>query len=55
MSLKPDDQHKINDASIEYGSLLEKHNPLRLFSEHIYPIFKDDDFKECYSDNGLHP
>jgi len=52
MSLKPDDQHKINDASIEYGSLLEKHNPLRLFSEHIYPIFKDDDFKECYSDNG---
>lgn len=52
MSLKPDDQQKLSSSSIEYAQLLEKDNPLKLFSEYIYPAFKDEDFKECYSENG---
>jgi transposase len=52
MSLKPDDQQKLNSASIEFAQLLEKSHPLRLFSEYIYPVFRDEDFKDCYSDNG---
>ena len=52
MSLKPDNHQKLNTASLEYGRLLEEDDPLKLFSEYIYPEFKDEDFKDCYSDNG---
>jgi len=52
MSLKPDNQQKLNSASIEYSNLLNEKDPLWIFSEHIYPVFKDEDFKDCYSENG---
>jgi len=52
MSLKSDNQQKLITASLEYGRLLEENDPLKLFSEYIYPEFNDEDFKDCYSDNG---
>lgn len=52
MSLTPDNQFDLMNASIVYANLLEASDPMRLFSEHIYPVFKDEDFKECYSEKG---
>lgn len=52
MSLTPDNQLDLMSATIVYEDLLEISHPMRLFSEHIYPVFKDSDFKECYSEKG---
>ena len=52
MSLKSNHQGDLLNASIAYGSLLDAAEPMKLFAEHIYPAFRDNDFRDCYADKG---
>lgn len=52
MSLKPNNQNDLLDASAMYGDLLDASEPMKLFAEHIYPAFKDEDFSDCYAEKG---
>lgn len=35
-----------------YSNLIDSNDPLKLFSDDIYPLFNDADFQECYSEKG---
>jgi transposase len=52
MSLKLNLQGDLLNAAIMYGPLLDAAEPMRLFAEHIYPAFRDAEFKDCYAAKG---
>ena len=58
MSLNNDKQKDLFTANNTLQGFLKNDNPLMIFSKEIYPIFSDDDFKDCYSEigrNGISP
>jgi len=58
MSLKKDKQKELFTANNILQGFLKEDDPMKIFSKEIYPIFSDDDFKDCYSEigrNGISP
>lgn len=58
MSLKKDKQKDLFTADNILKGFLKEDDPMMVFSKEIYPIFSDDDFKDCYSEigrNGISP
>jgi len=52
MSLKKSRQNEIFTANNVLSDFLEESHPMMIFSKEIYPIFSDEDFKDCYSESG---
>jgi transposase len=52
MSLPRNRQEELFTAINELPDLLPEDDPMMVFSREIYPIFKDEDFEECYSTKG---
>jgi transposase len=58
MSLKKDKQIELFTANNILKGFLKENDPMMIFSKKIYPIFSDEDFKDCYSEigrNGISP
>jgi transposase len=52
MSLKLTNQEELFTADKTMEKYLAPGNPMEIFSREIYPLFKDEDFKEMYSSKG---
>ena len=52
MSLQPRTQDNLFGANITMWKILPKDDPMAVFSKEIYPIFSNEDFKDCYSKVG---
>jgi transposase len=52
MSLPKDKEEELFGAQNILNNLLPDNDPMVLFSKEVYPVFNDDDFKECYSKSG---
>ncbi len=52
MSLPKNKSENLFSAGNTLVNLLPSDDPMVLFSKEIYPIFSDDDFKDCYSTKG---
>lgn len=52
MSLNKDSQEKLFTATNELQDFLPEDDPMMVFEKTIYPVYKDEDFKECYSTKG---
>src|SRR4030066_334642 len=51
-------QKELFTANNILQGFLKEEDPMMIFSKEIYPIFSDDDFKDCYSEigrNGISP
>lgn len=58
MSLPKNNQRDLFSASNILKDFLKEDDPMMIFSKEIYPLFKDEDFKDCYSEvgrNGISP
>ena len=49
MSLTDSSQTSLFAASNELPDLLPEDDPMMVFSNFVYPSFKDQDFESCYS------
>jgi transposase len=52
MSLKLTNQEELFTADKMMEKYLKPGSPMEIFSREIYPLFKDEDFKDMYSDKG---
>jgi hypothetical protein len=52
MSLPKDSQEKLFTATNEFKGFLPDNDPMMVFSNTIYPVFKDGEFADCYSEKG---
>jgi len=52
MSLPKDSQEKLFTATNELQGFLPDDDPMTVFSTTIYPVFKDEEFTDCYSTKG---
>ena len=52
MSLKLTNQEELFTADKMMEKYLAPESPMKIFSEEIYPLFKDEDFKDMYSSKG---
>jgi transposase len=52
MSLKLTNQEELFTADKTMETYLAPGSPMAIFSGEIYPLFRDEDFKEMYSDKG---
>jgi hypothetical protein len=52
MRLPKDSQEKLFTATNEFKGFLPDDGPMMVFSDTIYPVFKDGEFADCYSDKG---
>jgi transposase len=52
MSLPKDSQEKLFTATNEFKGFLPDDDPMTVFSNTIYPVFKDEEFADCYSEKG---
>jgi IS5 family transposase len=52
MSLSKDQQEELFTAINELPGFLPEDDPMMVFSREIYPVFKDEDFENCYSTKG---
>jgi len=52
MSLRPENEDNLYGAHRTMIKILPEDDPMVIFSKEIYPIFQDEDFKECYSNLG---
>lgn len=52
MSLNPQHDENLFGANITMLHMLPEDDPMVVFSKEIYPLFNDEDFKDCYSDIG---
>ena len=52
MSLKLTNQEELFTADTMMEKYLAPGSPMEVFSREIYPLFKDEDFKEMYSNKG---
>jgi len=52
MSLKLTNQEELFTADKTMEKYLAPGSPMEVFSREIYPLFKDEDFKEMYSNKG---
>ena len=52
MSVKRRKEDTLYSVNNSMKDLLEETNPMRIFSQEIYPIFNDGDFKHLYSRTG---
>jgi transposase len=52
MSLKLTDQEELFTADKMMGTYLAPGSPMDIFGREIYPLFKDEDFKDMYSNKG---
>ena len=52
MSLNLTNQEQLFTADKMLKNFLPEDDPMMIFSKEIYPLFKDEDFKDFYSDKG---
>jgi len=52
MSLPKNKSENLFSSDTTLLNLLPSNDPMVVFSKEIYPIFTDDDFKDCYSTKG---
>jgi hypothetical protein len=52
MSLPRKQQEELFSANKELADFLPADDPMMVFSQEIYPAFKDEEFAQCYSTKG---
>lgn len=52
MTLKINEDDNLFGAHVTMAGFLHIDDPMMVFSREIYPLFKDEDFIDCYSDIG---